>query len=275
MSKNSAESELRPLKTLERVFSKAGRGSRRDARSWIASGRTRVNGKIVLDPDHWVDLSRDKITFDGKLLTPVQKVYILLYKPTGYVTTRHDPEGRATVFDLTAADTWLAPVGRLDLETSGLLILTNDTDFAERVTNPLHKVPKSYQVKAATLLTEQQIDELRHGVTLSDGPTRPAVVQRLRDGPRHTFLEITITEGRNRQVRRMLEAVGSKVLKLVRTAIGPIGIGDLEVGKWRALTAAEIEILAGPSSATPRKNGFEGRAPLKSLSGNKGRRWKS
>ena len=120
------------------------------------------------------------------------------------------------------AGTWLSPVGRLDLETSGLLLLTNDTDFGERVMNPEHKIPKTYQVKAATLLTDEQLEQLRRGVVLHDGPTRPAEVRRLRDGARHTHLEITITEGRNRQVRRMLEAVGSKVLKLVRVAIGPL-----------------------------------------------------
>jgi len=209
-----------------------------------------VNGKIVLDAGHWVDLSRDRITFDGKPLIPVEKVYLLLYKPKGYVTTQHDPEGRPTVFDLTAdANTWLAPVGRLDLDTSGVLLLTNDTDFAERVTNPLHKVPKTYQVKAATLLSDEQIGRLRLGVTLTDGPTRPAEVHRLRDGPRHTFLEITISEGRNRQVRRMLEAVGSKVLKLVRTAIGPVRIGDLPIGKWRRLTDKEIRTLGAATAA--------------------------
>jgi len=123
--------------------------------------------------------------------------------------------------------------------------LTNDTDFAERLTNPNHKVPKTYQVKAATLLTDGQIDQLRQGVELSDGPTRPAQVSRLRDGGSHTFLEITITEGRNRQVRRMLEAVESKVTKLVRTGIGPIRIGELPIGKWRPLTAGEVASLSG------------------------------
>ena len=122
--------------------------------------------------------------------------------------------------------------------------MTNDTDFAERLTNPDHQTPKTYQLKAATLLSHEQIDQLRRGVELSDGPTRPAVVHRLRDSARYTHLEITITEGRNRQVRRMIEALGSKVLKLVRIAIGPIRIGDLPIGKWRRLTAAEVRLLA-------------------------------
>jgi pseudouridine synthase len=234
----------RPLKTLERVFSKAGLGSRTDARSWIGGGRVRVNGKVIQNPDHWVDLERDRVTFDGKPLRTVEKTYILLYKPKGYLTTYRDPEGRPTVYDLTAgAGKWLAPVGRLDLDTSGLLLMTNDNDFAERIANPDRKVPKTYQVKASTLLTDEQLEQLRRGVELSDGATRPATVTRLRDGARYTFIEITITEGRNRQVRRMLEAVGGKVLKLVRTAIGPIRIGELPIGKWRELTREEVRSL--------------------------------
>jgi pseudouridine synthase len=234
----------RPLKTLERAFSKAGLGSRTDARSWIAAGRVRVNGKTVRNPDQWVDLKLDRITLDGKPLQPAAKTYILLYKPKGYLTTARDPDGRPTVYDLIGgAGTWLSPVGRLDLDTSGLLLMTNDTAFAETVTDPHHKVPKTYQIKAATLLDDEQIERLRQGVELSDGPTRPAVVRRLRDGAKRTYLEMTIAEGRNRQVRRMIEAVGSKVQKLVRTAIGPVRIADLPIGTWRNLTGEEVAAL--------------------------------
>ena len=237
---------MRPLKTLDRVFSKIGLGSRTDARGWIGAGRVRVNGKVVANPDHWVDPEKDRITLDGKPLRAAEPVYILLYKPKGYLTTWRDPEGRPTVYDLASdVGTWLSPVGRLDLDTSGLLLLTNDTAFADSVTDPGHKVPKTYQVKAATVLSDEQIEKLRAGVELSDGPTRPAIVNRLRDGPKHTHLEMTITEGRNRQVRRMLEAVDSKVSKLVRTAIGPIRIGDLTIGKWRRLTSDEVRQLGG------------------------------
>ena len=236
----------RPLKTLERVFSKAGMGSRTEARSWIGGGRVRVNGRVVQDPDHWVDLERDRITLDGKALRSAVKTYLLLYKPKGFLTSYGDPEGRPTVYDLIQdAGTWLAPVGRLDLDTSGLLLLTNDTEFAERVMNPEHKVPKTYQLKTSTLIGDDQIEQLRQGVELSDGPTRPAIVTRLRDSAKYTFLEVTITEGRNRQVRRMIEAVGSKVLKLVRTGLGPIRIGELPIGKWRLLTPDEVRQLGG------------------------------
>lgn len=249
MRANPSRPAKRPIKTLERVFSKAGLGSRTEARSWIGAGRVRVNGRVVQNPDHWVDLQRDHVTLDGKPLRPAVKTYLLLYKPKGYLTTYRDPQGRPTVYDLIQnAGTWLAPVGRLDLDTSGLLLLTNDTEFAERIMNPDNKVPKTYQVKTSTLLSDEQLDQLRGGVELSDGPTRPATVTRLRDSAKYSFLELTITEGRNRQVRRMIETIGSKVLKLVRTAIGPIRIGDLPIGKWRRLTADEVRELRGPAA---------------------------
>jgi pseudouridine synthase len=252
--------QKRQLKTLERVFSKRGMGSRTDARSWIGAGKVRVNGKIVKNPDHWVDLERDRITLDGKPLQDAAKLYVLLYKPKGYLTSYGDPEGRPTVYDLIGdAGAWLSPVGRLDLDTSGLLIMTNDTAFAERVTNPEHKVPKTYQLKASTPISEEQMEQLRRGVNLSDGPSRPAEVRRLRDSGKYSFLELTIAEGRNRQVRRMLEAVGGKVLKLVRTGIGPVRIGELPIGKWRILTVEEIAALGGQALAAINANTSESR----------------
>ena len=224
------------LRTLDRALSKAGLGSRTEARSWIGAGRVTVNGRKIQTPDHWVDLDRDKITLDGKPIQQQEKIYLLLYKPKGYLTTYQDPEGRATVYDLIPdLGAWVFPVGRLDLETSGLLILTNDTDLADRLTNPEFKVPKTYLVKSAGLLSEEQLAALRNGVELSDGPTRPAVVKRVRDSGKHSFIEITISEGRNRQVRRMLEAVDNKVLKLVRVELG--------IGKYRELTPAELDTL--------------------------------
>lgn len=237
---------MRPLKTLDRILSKAGIGSRTETRSWIGAGRVRVNGKVVQTPDHWVDLERDEVTLDGKPVRSVRKTYLLLYKPKGYLTTYKDPDGRPTVYDLFSnLEQYVIPVGRLDLDTSGLLLLTNDTQFAERIMNPDYKVPKTYQVKAAGDLTEEALDQLRRGVELDDGPTKPAIVRRLRSDGDKTFLELTITEGRNRQVRRMLEAVGSRVRKLVRTSIGPVGIGRLEIGKYRELTPHEVDALAG------------------------------
>ena len=239
------EPKKRPLKTLERVMSKAGVGSRVDARSWIHAGRVKVNGRITRNPDQWIDMKRDRVLFDGKPLVARERIYLLLYKPTGYLTTYKDPEGRPTVYDLTAdAGTFLSPVGRLDLDTSGLLLMTNDNQFAERVTNPNSHVPKTYLVKASAVLTDTQLQQLRDGIDLADGPTRPALVTRLRDSGKYTHFEITLTEGRNRQVRRMVEALEAKVLKLVRVRIGNIAIGRLPIGKWRLLTAAEVASLS-------------------------------
>jgi len=234
----------RSLKTLDRVISKAGLGSRTEARSWIGSGRIAVNGKITQNPDQWVDLDRDRVTLDGKLLREQGKRYILLYKPKGYVTTYKDPEGRPTVYNLLeGVDQFVAQVGRLDLDTSGLLLFTNDTLLVEALTNPKHHVPKTYLVKASGQLSDDQLESIRQGVELDDGITRPATVVRLRNSASSTFIEITITEGRNLQVRRMLEVIGSKVLKLVRVKLGPLTLEGLQIGKHRDLTPEEVKRL--------------------------------
>src|SRR5262245_9343404 len=189
-------------------------------------------------------MQRDRVRFDGKPLEARERVYLLLYKPTGYLTTYKDPDGRPTVYDLIAdVGTFLSPVGRLDLDTSGLLLMTNDNRFAEHVTNPKSHVPKTYLVKASQLLTDEQLRQLRDGLELSDGPTRPAMVTRIRDSAKYTHFEITLTEGRNRQVRRMVDAIGARVLKLVRVKVGRIAIGRLPIGKWRLLTPAEVAAL--------------------------------
>lgn len=234
----------RPLKTLERVLSKAGLGSRTDARAWIHERRVKVNGRIVENPEHWVDFDRDKVELDGRLVKTVKRLYILLYKPAGYITSKGDPEGRPTVYDLLKdVPSFVGTVGRLDEDSSGLLLLTNDTQLAERLTNPDYHVEKTYLVKCATRLTDDQVNQLRNGIELKDGPTRPAKVERVRDAESKTFLEITITEGRNRQVRRMIEAVESKVLKLVRTRIGTLSLEGIQSGKWRHLTPGEVRGL--------------------------------
>lgn len=247
------DNEERPLKTLERVLSKAGLGSRVEARRWVHARRVKVNGAVIENPDHWIDLELDEVRFDDTLLEARERMYVLLYKPKGYLTTYKDPEGRPTVYDLVGdIGTFLSPVGRLDFDTSGLLLMTNDNGFAERVTNPASHVPKTYLVKASTVLTDAQLDQLRHGIDLADGPTRPATVTRLRDSEKYTHVEITLTEGRNRQVRRMVEALGSHVLKLVRVKIGTIAIGALPIGKWRLLTADEVAALTGPGTPASR-----------------------
>jgi 23S rRNA pseudouridine2605 synthase len=226
------------------VISKAGLGSRTEARSWIGTGRVRVNGRLVQTPDHWIDLERDRVTLDGVPVAAGTPRYILLYKPRGYITTYRDPQGRPTVYDLlSGVNQFVAQVGRLDLETSGLLLLTNDTQLAEMLTNPGGRIQKTYLVKASGRLTEEQLDSLRNGVELNDGPTLPAIAIKLRESDRYTTLELTITEGRNRQVRRMFEAVGSKVVKLVRTKMGSLTLQGLSIGNWRELSHAEVEEL--------------------------------
>jgi pseudouridine synthase len=227
------------------VVSKAGLGSRTEARKWIGAGRVKINGRVEGDPNRWVDLERDAITVDDRSLEKAAPVYLLLHKPAGYLTTYRDPEGRPTIYDLLPdRERYLFPVGRLDLDTSGLLILTNDTAFAEQLTNPEYHVPKTYVVKASKHLPEPQLQRLREGIELRDGLTRPATVKRLRDPGGKTVFEITITEGRNRQVRRMVEALDAKVISLARVAIGELVIGDLEEGKSRALTDEEIALYS-------------------------------
>ena len=226
------------------MISKAGLGSRVEARRWVHDGRVAVNGRTIRNPDHWIDLEQDQVTFDKRPLQTRERLYLLLYKPTGYLTTYRDPQKRPTVYDLIdELDTFVSPVGRLDLDTSGLLLMTNDNQFAERVTNPDSHVPKTYLVKASMRLTDEQLQQLREGVELSDGRTRPAHVVRVRDSGKYTHFEVTLTEGRNRQVRRMVEALGAKVLKLVRVRIGPVAIGTLQIGKWRLLTPAEVRAI--------------------------------
>ena len=238
-----AEDTTEQGERIAKVIARAGICSRRDAEKLIAEGRVALNGEKVTTQGVKVGQNQ-VVSVDGKPLRAAQPTYILLYKPKGYLTTYRDPEGRPTVYDLVAGlGTWVSPVGRLDLDTSGLLLMTNDTGLAEGITNPDFKIPKTYLVKTATVFSEEQLERLRRGVELKDGPTKPAEVRRLRDSARHTHLEMTITEGRNRQVRRMIEAVDSKVLKLVRTAIGPLRIGDLAIGKWRELAAEEVREL--------------------------------
>ncbi|HWE48343.1 MAG TPA: pseudouridine synthase [Bryobacteraceae bacterium] len=218
------------------MLSKAGICSRTDARSWIHARRVKVNGRIVENPDVWIDFENDRIHVDGKPLEIREKVYILLHKPAGYITTYKDPERRPTVYDLIPQiETFVSPVGRLDLDTSGLLIMTNDTQLAERLTNPNHNVPKTYLAECADRLSDEALEELRNGVVLNDGPTKPARVRRLTGN----LLEMEITEGRNRQVRRMIEAAGSKVIRLQRSAIGQLKINDLKESVWRYLTQEE------------------------------------
>ena len=234
----------RPIRTLDRVLSKAGVGSRRDAREVVAEQRVRVNGLVVRDPNQWIDLELDVVTLDGRALESPEPAYWALHKPTGYLTTYRHPTGRATVYDLLPADIgWVFPVGRLDLDSSGLLLMTNDSHFAESIMNPRFHVPKTYRVLTSSPLHELQLDLLRGGLELEDGPVRDAVVDSVVERDGRTSFEITITEGRNRQVRRMVKAVGSHVLELERVAIGSMLLGDQPAGSLRRLDGSEVDAL--------------------------------
>ncbi|HEV8114050.1 MAG TPA: pseudouridine synthase [Planctomycetota bacterium] len=229
---------------LARVLSKAGICSRTVAAEWIRAGRVRVDGALVRDPERRIVPERAVVTLDGRRIGAVAHAYWALHKPRGFVTTRSDPAGRRTVYDLVGEiAAWAIAVGRLDRDTSGLLLFTNDTQFAERVTNPTSHVPKTYRATVKPRLPDAALEKLRAGVVLSDGPTRPARVARIGDRGPTTVLELTISEGRNRQVRRMIREVGGKVVTLVRVSIGPVELGDLAAGAVRELTAREVRAL--------------------------------
>ena len=234
--------------TLDRVLSRLGWASRTAAREAIRAGRLKVNGRVVRDPECWVQPERDVVQLDGQRLKPARKIYLLFYKPKGVITSHGDPSGRKTVYDFLSSlgeeGKWVAPVGRLDKDTSGLLLLTNDTEFAGFVTSPESHVPKTYLVKASGLVSDEIIAGLNAGVEMRRGDfAKPSSVRRVEDRGKYTWLEVVLTEGKNREVRRMIEAVGFKVLKLVRTRLGALTLAGLEVGKWRALTAAELNAL--------------------------------
>ncbi len=231
--------------TLDRVLSRYGLASRTMAREAIRAAKIKVNGRVVRDPDCWVRPGLDAIELEGKRLKAARKIYLLMYKPKGVITSHGDPAGRKTIYDL-AGDLahWVAPVGRLDKDTSGLLLLTNDTQFAEFVTRPDSGVPKTYLVKVSGLLDDGTLARLAEGVQMKRGDfARPQGARRIEDRGKYTWLEVVLTEGKNREVRRMIEAVGFKVLKLVRTRIGPLTLEGLEVGKWRELLPKEVSSL--------------------------------
>jgi 23S rRNA pseudouridine2605 synthase len=231
--------------TLDRAFSKSGTLSRSDAAKRIRAGRVRVNGTVVRTPEAWVSLTRDRITCDGESLKERKKIYLMFYKPKGIVTTHKDPDNRKTVYDLLDGfEDWVFPVGRLDKDTSGLLLMTNDTKFGESLTNPLSKIPKTYQVKVNFHPSQEQVKLLESGMILKNGDrTLPAQVRVIRETEKCAHLDLTIVEGKNRQVRRMIESLGGSVLKLVRTRIGNLSLGNLQVGCYRFMDRKDLRLV--------------------------------
>jgi 23S rRNA pseudouridine2605 synthase len=224
---------------LQKVLARVGVGSRRAVEELIAAGRVRVNGEVA-ELGRRADPERDRIEIDGALIgVRPGTVWYLLNKPANVVTTADDPQGRRTVLDLVPAEPRVFPVGRLDRETEGLLLLTNDGDVTHRLTHPSYGVEKEYLVHVEGRPSRRALRRLREGIELDDGPTAPATVATLRGD----LLRITIHEGRNRQVRRMCDAVGHPVQRLVRTRIGPISDRSLGPGAWRELSPAEVRAL--------------------------------
>lgn len=237
---------------LSRFLAHAGIASRRHAEDLIAAGRVQVNGVTVTTQGTRIHPDTDIVLVDSKLVrTTSKQVYLMLHKPIGYVSTAHDPQGRPTVLDLLPAELRslrVYPVGRLDIDTSGLLLLTNDGDFALHLTHPSYSMQKHYQVLVQGCLSESSLLALRSGVTIVEDQghshkTAPAEIQLLRKEGPDCWLSLTLHEGRKRQVRRMLAAVGHPVLELSRVGIGPIKLGVLPVGQWRYLGSEEVNSL--------------------------------
>lgn len=245
---------------LQKLIAAAGVASRRRAEDLILAGDVTVNGKVVRELGVKADPARDHIKVQGRLINPKlagrEMVYVLLYKPRGYLSSVADPEERPLVTDLVPASLGrLHPVGRLDFNTEGLLILTNDGDLTNYVTRARNKVRKVYEAKVKGVPPEQAIERLRRGVTLEDGVrTAPAEIVRTKETDANAWFEIVLREGRNQQIRKMFDLIGHSVLKLRRTRIGPVADETLRAGEWRRLSAAEVARLKGGAASRDSKS---------------------
>lgn len=231
---------------LQKYIAMCGKASRRAAEQMIADGRVKVNGKRISEMGVKVEIGADTVSVDGEEISAVKKkYYIMLNKPAGYLSTVSDDFDRPTVIDLLSEEikTRIFPVGRLDFETEGLLLMTNDGDFAYRVTHPKFELGKTYIATVGSGLTIAGINKLRRGVRLEEFKTSPAEVELLDSDANGAVVKITIHEGKNRQVRRMFEAIGCRVINLRRVSIGKVEIGNLPEGRWRYLTSHEINYL--------------------------------
>ncbi len=239
--------------TLQRAFSKLGICSRKQAEAFILEGRVRVNGKVVTAVDTWVEMNSDRIELDGAVLKARAKIYLALNKPRGLVTTRDDPEGRDTVFDcLEGLDLpFVVPIGRLDKASEGLLLFTNDTQLAQRLLDPDKDVRKIYHVQVSGEPGEAELARMTAGIEADGQVLTAAAVRLLRSGEKNAWLEVALTEGKNRQIRRMLEALGLECLRLVRVSIGDIVLGDLAKGATRFLSDDEVRSLRRSTGLRP------------------------
>lgn len=225
---------------LARALSKLGYCSRAQAAKLIQTGRVRLNGTTRRDPESPVRLDRDRIAVDGNSVTAESRFYVMLNKPRGVVTTASDEKGRPTVYSLLGGDLpWVGPVGRLDKASEGLLLLTNDSEWAARICDPSSHLNKTYHVHLGARITDELLIDVTSGIRAGGELLRAKRARRLRGGEKNTWLEIALDEGKNRQIRRMFEARGIEVLRLIRVAIGPLALGQLAKGKYRPLAAAE------------------------------------
>ncbi len=229
---------------LARVLSKMGYCSRSEAERLVRDGRVRLNGALKRDPETPVRMGADRVEVDDQPLKAVEKIYWMMNKPRGIVTTADDEKGRETVYDLLPKDApWMGPVGRLDKASEGLLLLSNDTEWAARITSPENHVDKTYHVQLGGAVDDALLKKFSGGVMDAGEMLKAKRVALLREGDRNCWLEITLDEGKNRQIRRMAEASGREVLRLVRVAIGRLELGDLAKGQVRPLSAAEQRLL--------------------------------
>jgi 23S rRNA pseudouridine2605 synthase len=229
---------------LARALSKLGFSSRSQAFVLVREGRVKVNGRQRNDPEFPVVLRHDKLSVDGKPVATSRPVYLMVNKPRGIVTTASDEKGRATVYSLIPEDLpWIAPVGRLDKASEGLLLLTNDSEWAARITDPHSHLDKIYHVQVAAQPDEALLQKLTTGIASDGEPLRARHASILRGGAKNSWLEIVLDEGRNRQIRRMLDALGIEVLRLVRVAIGPLQLGDLARREFRELLPSEKQAI--------------------------------
>jgi len=235
---------------LQKALARAGVASRRAAEQMIVDGRVRVNDVVVKELGTKIDPAKDIVRVDGRLIQVMpaeaqEKVYFLLNKPTGFLTTTKDDRGRRTVMDLVraASAARIYPVGRLDYDAEGALLLTNDGELANLLTHPRYHVPKTYHAKVKGVPREEDLDKLRRGISLEDGPTKPAHVEVIQRARVNTWIEITVTEGRNRLIKRMFWRIQHPVLKLVRTKFGALDTEGLRVGEYRELEPRELDQL--------------------------------
>ena len=245
MSQSSAAAgEVYESERLQRYLARSGVAARRQAEELMRAGRVTVNGELALEPGYMIHPGVDRVQVDGSTVHPrTDHHYILLNKPEGVVTTASDPRGRPTVLDLVRSRRRLFPVGRLDADSAGLLLLTDDGELAQRFTHPRYGVRKTYVAEVRGEHVGQKVDTLRKGVKLTDGFAKPRSVKVIRQERIGGAIELVLSEGRNREVRRMCAAVGLKVKSLVRTKLGPVGVHGLRPGAWRPLTGAEVDAL--------------------------------